>query len=296
MRFLELCRAEWMKIVGHRWAFLLLLAIFPLTSAVVFLVLSAVAALDPSFRADSSVVGDWTRLMLMGWKIPSDPMGRIFLVALTAFLFAGEYQWGTWKNITPRRRRSTLVLAKLLVLAVLVVVTFTITSFVLALGGGLLSLAMGTPYSPALDGGAIGAFLPQYALAVLVTFLAFAVTAALTVLAALYSKSILGGAMVGVVMMFFDPVMTLIPRALSSLFGMPAVAHLSRLVPYYNIENLDSWATTGGPTRFMGRIFTPIGLPTPSDGVAFSVTVLLAWVVVALGVALVVFARQDIDT
>lgn len=181
--FAQLCHAEWIKIVGHRRAFVLLLGIFPLTALTIFTLLNLIALFDPSFRGDPALVSDWQRLTLMGWNIPSDPLGRAFLMGLTALTFAGEYQWGTWKNLTPRRRRAAILLAKLTVLSALVIATFTLTSLILGAGGVLLAAATDTSLAPPLTASAVQALVPDYALAAGLTFLAFSITALLAALA-----------------------------------------------------------------------------------------------------------------
>ena len=54
----------------------------------------------------------WTDTFMASWGFANNLFGRMFLLGFTAVTFAGEYQWGTWKNIIPRQRRSLLIMAK----------------------------------------------------------------------------------------------------------------------------------------------------------------------------------------
>ncbi len=86
--------------------------------------------------------------MLSPWSFANNLFGHTFLLGFTAVTFAGEYQWGTWKNIVPRQRRSLLIIAKFINLGVLILIAFGLMSLILGLGQGLLTRMAGVPYGP----------------------------------------------------------------------------------------------------------------------------------------------------
>ena len=292
----ELCRAEWIKIVGHRRAFTYLLGIFPLGATLVFF-FASLTARQPSFRDTvETSFSDWADLMIQAWTIPSHPLGRILLMGITAFAFAGEYQWGTWKNITPGRWRATLILVKFAVLSALILATFTVTSLIMALGGTTVSKLAGVPVGPALDFEQVGLLVPDYLLAAATAFLAFLVTAIFAVFVAIYSRSILSGSLAGVLLIFSESLLIVGPRWLSGVFEMPGLLHLPRAVPMYNIANISSWIKTGEASRMLDSGFLGAGLAAPSDGAFFSVAVVAGWVLLGVTGTILLFERQDITT
>ena len=137
----NLFRAEWIKIAGNRWVAGCLIWIFPL-GAVAFLVLAGlVLALSSSARAglrqDDAIL--WTEQAISMWNFPNNPVGRLILLGFTAVVFAGEYQWQTWKNVVPRNRRAALILIKFLALGVFVVLAFSLMSALWTAGWAVLA-------------------------------------------------------------------------------------------------------------------------------------------------------------
>ena len=292
----ELCRAEWIKIVGHRRAFTYLLGIFPLGAALVFF-FASLTATQPKFRDTiEPSFADWADLMVGAWTIPSHPLGRILLMGITAFAFAGEYQWGTWKNITPGRWRATLILVKFGVLSVLILATFTLTSLIMALGGTTVSRLAGVPVGPAFDFEQVGLLAPEYLLAAATAFLAFLVTAIFAAFVAIYSRSIVSGSLAGVLLIFAESLLLVVPGWLSGVFETPGLLHLQRAVPMYNIANISSWIKAGEATGMLDRGFLAAGLAAPGDGAVFSIAVVAAWVVLGVTGIVLLFERQDITT
>lgn len=49
---------------------------------------------------------------LLPWTVINSIITRMILVAFAADVFAGEYQRSMWKNLLPRRRRTTYILMK----------------------------------------------------------------------------------------------------------------------------------------------------------------------------------------
>lgn len=294
---LELCRAEWIKIVGHRRPLTYLLGIFPLGAMLVFCFAGLIAAIDPTSKHNIEMyMSNWHDLVLGAWAIPSHPIGRVFLMGFTAFTFAGEYQWGTWKNITPRRRRSVLMLVKFGVLSALVLIAFTLTSLIMALGGTVVSAMVDVEMNPAFDFQQIRLLLPDYLLAAGTAFLAFLITATFAAFVSIFSRSILGGSMAGILLIFAEASFLLVPLGLSRLLEMPGLIHLQRGVPLYNLENIRSWMQSGEATQMLDWSFSKVGLAVPVDGAVFSAVLIAGWVLLGITAIMVLFERQDITT
>lgn len=100
---------------------LLLVWIYP-AGAVLMMVLALIGVLlSESLRAgvqQSPPV--WTQQSMVIWELVNSEIGRFLLVTFAAFVFAGEYQWGTWKNLVPRTARVPLILTKYAAFAVLI--------------------------------------------------------------------------------------------------------------------------------------------------------------------------------
>ena len=225
-------RAEWLKITGHRRVALFLLWIFPLAAAVVSLLFAVVAVFDPRSRHVAlGFFGRWNDVALIAWAVLGDPFGRVLLMGYTAFVFAGEYAWGTWKNIVPRQRRAVLILTKLSVLATSVLLAFALLSAILLIGGLLVTKAAGGTVSPAFGRAAWSAFAADWFLGAGLAFAAFLITATLAAVASVYSRSILGGSLIGILLIFAEPIFLILPRWLARMADERVLLHLIRLHP-----------------------------------------------------------------
>ncbi len=290
----QLVRAEWTKLTRHRAAMFGLLGIFP-TCGLLFMVLTATAVRQPAARRliEDSLT-HWGDLLTLAWLVPSNFFGRLFLVAFAAFVFGAEYQWATLKSLTPRAGRRALVLAKLAVMTALVVLTFSLFSLILAAGGVGLSSLAGFDVAPAFSIGEIAAQLRSTALAATLGFLAFLITGIAAAVGAILTRSILGGTLTGMSMVFLDPALLTGARIASDLASLPAVLHVGRLSPFYNLENVRSWLTFGSPSEMLHDGFTKMGLAAPVDPLWVSLGVLALWVVGGVALTSRVFESQDI--
>ena len=291
---IDLFRAEWAKITGHRAAMFWLLGLFPIC-ALIFFVMTAFAATRPAAAAMiESSLSHWGDLAMLAWRIPSNFFGRLFLLAFTAFAFAGEAQWGTWKNLTPRSSRSRIVLVKFFVVSLLVILTFVVLSIIVVLGGVVLTRLAGVPIGPELDRSAIAGIGFDYTLGALLAFLAFLITSIFAALGAIWTRTVLGGTLAGMVAVFIDPALLYGSRYLARLLEMPAVLQIQRLSPWYNIENVRAWMTERSPTNLIAESFTALDVAPPVDTTPFSLAVLSVWVVLGVAATVVLFERQDI--
>ena len=152
----ELFRAEWIKLLGNRYMSALIVWVFPV-GMLAFMVVSTLFVSFAAVFGEGDMAAelgfqdiDWTNQVISVWSFPTGLFGRLLVLALTALVFAGEYQWNTWKAIVPRSRRVPLILVKFVTVALFIVFAFALMSILLTLGMGLVSLATGASYGPPL--------------------------------------------------------------------------------------------------------------------------------------------------
>ncbi|MBN2304943.1 MAG: ABC transporter permease [Anaerolineae bacterium] len=294
----DLFRAEWLKIAGNRWVAGCLVWIFPLGAVLFVIVAALILALSGSardgFREDGPVL--WTDQAVGVWNFPSNPVGRLVLLGFTAVVFAGEYQWQTWKSIVPRNRRAALIVVKFVALGAFVVVAFVLMSILWTLGWGMLSEIAGASYGPKLTGDVLAEFGEDYALQASLTFTATIIAAGYAALAGMVTRSILGGVLAGFVLTFVESGLIFGLMLVGWLLDIPRIVHVYRFTPGYNLLNVTSWINDNVPLNmepseegvFAGIIF--------SDSLVFSLVVLAAWVLGLIALTSGLFQRQDITS
>ena len=288
--WIKLFRAEWHKIVGNRWVTGCMIWIFPALAVLATILALLAAAFSSSFREGMSAEPIlWTDVAIMPWLIPNNPVGRGLLLGFTAVLFAGEYQWNTWKAIVPRAQRVPLILVKFVTVALFVVFAFALMSIILTLGMGMVSLATGASYGPSFGSAVLTEFAKDYGLQMLYAFISTIIAAGYASLAAMITRSILGSAITGIVVSIAETMLFLPLYLIAELLGKEGILHIYRFVPGINLLNLFAWLN--------GE--TPGGLEMPSgevivDSLLFSEVVLLGWVVGLIAFTAYLFQRQDI--
>ena len=220
-------RAELQKMVGNRWTTGFLIWIFPVGALGFVGLMSLLALLIPSFR-DNIYPSLWTDNFLVPWGFINNLFGRMFLLGFTAVTFAGEYQWGTWKNIVPRQRRGLLIMAKFIVLGVLILIAFSLMSLIFGFGYGILTRIADITYGPEVTGQVVREFLSDYALQATLTFVSVIIASIYAALSALLMRSILGGIMVGVGISMVEPLIFGANLWLARLFDSVFFLHLGR--------------------------------------------------------------------
>ena len=286
----KLFRAEWRKIIGNRWATGCMIWIFPALAILVTILALLAAAFSSSFREGLSLAPAlWTDMAISPWFIPNNPLGRGLLLGFTAVLFAGEYQWNTWKSIVPRSQRVPLILVKFFTVALFVVFAFTLMSILLTLGWGLVSLAAGAPYGPSFGSDVLADFAKDYGLQMLYAFVSTIIAAGIAALAAMLTRSILGSVITGIVITIGETMLALPLAILAWMLDMDSIMHIYRFLPSYNLLNLFVWLN--------GE--TPGGFEMPSgemvfDSQLFNEAVLVCWVIGLIALTAYLFQRQDI--
>lgn len=300
-----LFRAEWRKMAGNRWVVGCLVWLFPIAAALVALGLLLYVAVSPSQRQHfAENPSTWTDASLFFWAVPNSIFGRLLIIGFTAALFGGEYQWGTWKTLLPRRSRPTLILMKFLALSVFILLAFTLTSLIWVVGLGLVQLASGASYPPALDAIPTG-YWGELALQVSTAFLSTLILAALAALVALVTRSILASIIIGLGAAIIDGVVAAVLILLYLVTDWRLFPNLWRFTVSYNVDNLLNWATAGEAVPLLNNIniqdnpvFGDFVLDPPLAGNALGVSllVLVVWMVVLVALAVFSFYRQDLTS
>lgn len=294
----NLFRAEWIKIAGNRWVAVGLAWIFPIMATLLMVLLAVVLALDSNaratFGADESY--RWTDLAVGVWNIPNNPFLRVILLGFTAVVFAGEYQWQTWKNTVPRNQRVSLILAKFLAVGVFVLLVFVLTSLIVAVGFGVLAQIADYEYGPAVTATVLSDFAEDYAIQASTTFTTTIISAGYAALAAMVTRSILGGVLVSFVLTIAEGSSVLGLVIIGYFLDIPKIVHLYRLTPLYNVLNVLSWVNDNQAAEMPLFEEDPEMLIVLSDTLSFSLVALAVWVIGVVVLAAFLFHRQDITT
>jgi ABC-type transport system involved in multi-copper enzyme maturation permease subunit len=271
---LSLFHAEWQKTVGNRMVVLPMIWVFPMAAAagVAIMILSVlISSHARALFGSEELALAWTSLMPEIWRLPNSGLGRMLLVGFAAVVFAGEYQWRTWKSIIPRSHRLALILCKFLAVGVFVVLAFVSVTAILGIGTGM---------AVRLAGGTCAKLTPE----VLTDFAGdFALQAALTFIS---TTIVLGGVMIGLGATTADQFSLVGLSQIGALLRFPRIVELYRLTPAYNLANVTSWISNGSSGMM------PFGFAT--DSLTVSLAVLAGWVLGLIVLTAFLFQRQDI--
>jgi ABC-2 type transport system permease protein len=286
----HLFRAEWLKIAGNRYNALLLVWIYPL-SALLVLALAHLALLFPEARAGAALsTANWQQTSLGVFQIVNSELGRFLFIAFAATTFAGEYQYGTWKNLIPRQQRTALILMKFVA-----VVAFTLFGIVLAtlIAGVLIytwGLAAGATITTTLT---TDEFVRSYLIELTVTACIVLFASGFAAIGGMITRSIIGSVVVGLLFVLGEQgvlVATMIIRQfIPSLTGILQAAFLTT---NYNLANVTSWIRLERGFIYPSMSLEQITAPSLET----SLLLLLVWVVVLVGGVVLLFRRQDIVT
>jgi hypothetical protein len=184
-------------------------------------------------------------------------------------LFAGEYQWNTWKTIVPRSQRIPLIIVKFITVAIFIVFAFILMSIILTAGFGIVSWIAEAPYGPQLQGDVLREFAENYSLQMLMAFISTIIAAGFASLAAMITRSILGSVITGIVLAIGETLLFLPLALISFWLDNENIMHIYRFIPSYNLFNLFTWLVGETPEGM------EIGGELIIDSLLFSEVVLL---------------------
>lgn len=295
--------AEWKKVTGNHWLVGCLIWIWPLGAVAVALGLLLLGLLSSDIHQRLiENPASWTEASLLFWAIPNSIIGRLIIICFTTVLFAGEYRWGTWKNLLPRRGRLTLIVMKFVTLAVFIMLVFILTSFIWVLARGLVQLAVGGAYPPSLDE-VPSTYWRRLLLQLVTAILSTLIISGIAALIALMTRSIIAGVVVGLAAAIIDGVIGVALMIFYAASGLRFFPGLFRFTITYNVDNLLNWAISEESSPVLGNIniqnneiFGDLKIDPPLAGnpMPVSVLILVLWVLLLVGLAAYGFYRQDI--
>lgn len=287
---IQLCRAEYKKIVGNRRLMACMIYIWPLVGCAIGCLLTINFALNEN-AADTYRDGPfrWTEIALVPWFLLNNPLGRLLLIGFPVTVFAGEYENRTWKTVIPGNPRWRLMVAKYLTMSGFIVLAFTAMSVLLVFAVGMMNLAFGAEYPPTLDTTVLTGFARDYTLNATMAFVAMLVVGSLGILISIITRSILIGVFAGLVVSGIEFLgIPLILALAASILQQDAVLDLIVLTPSYNTDNIISWINFDTATEYFSSEVASLTLIE-------SVVVLTSWIAGLVGLSILVFQRQDIQ-
>ena len=290
----SLLRAEATKILKNYVLMGFLVLLVPVGQGA-FLVVSIIIALlsTESGRAMAMVSShQWTVDMIGSWGMityfPLNIFGRFLPMAFMAVVFAGEYEWDTWKNIIPRSPRVRLILAKYIVLTSLVVASILLTGLISAGGFATNHIILNMDYGPELNWATISDFLVAYGQQFLLGLLSLLILAGFGALAAILTRSILGGLLASLGLSVIEPMSLGLLMFLRSIINAPNIITLYMITPSFHIDNARSWFLLDIP---LVASYVPTNIEI---SLGLSLVILAAWAFGLTGLAVYLFQRQDI--
>ncbi|MFN8371469.1 MAG: ABC transporter permease [Anaerolineae bacterium] len=292
----NLFRAEWQKTVGNRWAAGLLIWIFPAAAlglSVLAIVVSLLSSDYRSFMQQNYSVTAWNVRMVETVGFLNSEVGRLIILAFTAIMFAGEYQYGMWKNLIPGRARASLILSKFITLGIFMVFAVVLFSVIGTIGTGITCAIAGTDFGPAPTGEVLGQFVREYGLQLMITLCSTFIASGYAAVAAMVTRNILGSLMVGFLVSLGETVVLLITLILYSVVKLPIqIMTVYQLTPGYNLANISAWSKDG--IGYAVRVGMDLTLEPLSVGVSLLIVAL--WIIGLVGLTVFLFRRQDITT
>ena len=277
----NLIGAEWTKLLPHKGTWLLVW-IYP----ILFFVVLAIATLAETKGGKPPTANGWIQDTTMAWSIATISLGRYFIAAYFALVFAGEYGWNTWKLVVPHASRWRLIASKYLVATGLLYLAW--------IAAALISIAMNAVRS-AVAGQAIpagvtfGTMLDGHFSVLALGIAPFLLAATYASAAAVLTRSTMAAFIISLVLITLDEIFGKLVMWLSGV-GMGWLAVPYRVLPGYHLDNLTSWMQGQG-----GYQFKLAGGTVIAYSQATSVLVIAAWIAGLAALTFWMFRRQDIN-
>jgi ABC-2 type transport system permease protein len=280
---LDAVRAEALKLRRHR-ATWLMVWIYPILTILLVAGILIYGAFSAHTTGEERTAAKWIHDSALLWNVPSSGPGRFLIAGFSAVVFAGEYGWNTWKLIIPARSRWQLIAAKWAVAFGFVTIAFIAADLILLLGDWL----GGFQGDRIPAGVTLGAVAEAHWKALGYAILPILFTIAFAAMFAILTQSILATVILSIAMVIIEGLMPFI--AIWAYQYVPGlVAALVKLLPFYHMTNLNTWAKGAGMTL-------PLG---PGEVVALSWAMsfwmLMGWIAAAGAVTQARFLRQDLN-
>ncbi len=293
----NLYRAEWRKVFANFKLTSFLVWIIPIGYFAFTVVMIVLSLFSKTMQAgvDYFGSGDWTLDSLGIWNMliffPANLFGRMLPLAFMAVVFAGEYQWRTLKNIVPRTQRWKIILSKMAALVSLVMLSMLLTASIGAIGPVTGHRIHDWAYGPALSWQVFGDFVLDTARTALIAFISLLNIVSYAAIAAIITRSILGGLLVSFGFAILDAMSLGFLLFLRGILNMPELINLYQFTPTYNLSNLHSWLFLGKAQQFITAGAAPL---TAEPSFWLSLLILGIWIGGLTGLSLWLFQRQEI--
>jgi hypothetical protein len=290
----SLLRSEWKKVNRNIWVTGFLVWIFPVGIAAfhLLMILLSLIASEQAREVLSFSSGTWISDITSVWQVvstfPGNVFGAVLPLAFVALIFSGEYQWRTWYLIIPRNTRSRLFFSKLLTAFGVIMLALFVTSLLLGAGRIILHVIAGIVYEPQVNADTFVRFVKIYGLQAVIAGLYVLILASYSALAAILTRSVLGGLLGGFLLGVTEPMMKGLLGILGYVLNVQDIERVAVILPTYNLENIRSWLINSHAFtyEYPGHI-TELSL--------MASTLLIAiWLGVLIGISLRIFKNQDI--
>ncbi|WP_295707969.1 hypothetical protein [uncultured Brevundimonas sp.] len=236
------------------------------------------AALQVGVSGDASTPVNLTNAFGFAADKGANGLMLVLMLVAAATLYAGDYRWETWRLITARNGRPSLLLGKVSVmtgLALAGMVAFLLASLIFFLGQALI---FGRAMSFELGAGEAG----NFALLWLLSWLRIVQFAMMGLLTAVVSRSLLAALFVPWALGFVQTILGQFGPALLGWEPQGWTMHL--MLPGYAYDAVKA-------------VIDPPAGPTPGPAPALwpAMTSLMLWTVLPLLGALAWFKRQDLS-
>jgi ABC-type transport system involved in multi-copper enzyme maturation permease subunit len=296
-RDLSLLRAEWKKATGNLLLTGFLVWIIPI-GVLTFYILGLLVFLvtdDPASAGITSIsAGSLTADMVGVWSLiitfPGNILGRLLPLAFMAVLFAGEYQWGTLRQIVPRSRRSSLILAKVAISTFVVLISYILASLIVGVGQSAGHAILGLDYRTLLAGEVLSRLAESYFEHMLLGTLSLLILTGFAAVAAMLTRSILGGLLASFGLSILEPMSLVFLVILGRLLNRADLANLYQFAATYHLDNARSWFVAGHP------LAPPLPGFAVEPALAVSLIALALWAIVPVAISIILFNRQDITS
>jgi len=173
------------------------------------------------------------------------------------------------------------------------VVAFGLMSIIWTLGAGVVTRVADAPYGPDLTSHVLSNFVRDYAVAAALGFTSTIIAAGYAALAAMLTRSILGGILVGLGITIAEQLLFVGMLLIEYLLGIRHFVYLFRLTPGYNLLNVATWVSDHHASVVAVDLPKGTGY-TIEDTLLTSVVILAVWVVGLVSLTAYLFRRQDI--
>ena len=274
--------AEWTKLLPHKGTWLLVW-IYPIIFALI-LMIGLIG--EPGMSKAAGVAKGWIGETTMVWHIASFPMGRYFIAAYIALVFAGEYGWNTLKLVLPHTQRWKLIAAKYAV-----AIGLLYAAWALAAGMTVVAEYAKTALAslPVPEGVTLGAILNGHITALLHGVAPLLLTAGYASLLAVVTRSTLAAFIASLVLITFDELFGKLIGLLSA-YGMEWLSVPYRVLPGYHLDNFASWTQEG--VGFQVKLASGAVVACSQTT---SMLALAAWIIGLFALTFAIFRRQDVN-